>query len=101
MSGLVLFVGLDILGAGLRFGPRRQGARRRRAGGAPRHQGRGETESTRPFSRDFIVSVVVVVAIAAKIRSRSFCALSQEGDNLKKLLLAVTVVVLVAGPAWT
>jgi hypothetical protein len=29
MSGVVLFVGLDILGAGLCFGPRRQAARQR------------------------------------------------------------------------
>ena len=44
-----------------------QGARRRRAGRARRHQGKGGTESTKPFSRDFIVSVVVVVAIAAAV----------------------------------
>lgn len=61
------FAGLDILGKGLHFGPRRQGARLRRAGGARRHQGKGETESTKPFSRDFIVSAIVVVTIAAGV----------------------------------
>jgi hypothetical protein len=34
---------------------------------ARRHQGKGEPESTKAFSRDFIVSVVVVLAIAAGV----------------------------------
>lgn len=68
MSGVVLFVGLVILGAAVCFvglvvkvlaGDLLAEARRR--------QGKAEPGSTKAFSRGFIVSMVVVVAIATAI----------------------------------